>query len=108
MKKVIFVSMLTLASSLIPMTGGLVTESYAGAWQQAQDIQGTSGQAGSDANSGNYGSAREGAGAGFDGNKYNPTPPVQINGNGVVDPNDLKKDDPKPKPLHPSYVPPLP
>jgi hypothetical protein len=109
MKKVLFVSMLTLASSFIPVTGGLVPQSYAGAIDQLRDTAGTSGQAADDANSGNYGGAREGSGAGFDGNTYNPTPVVDLSGKqGVVDPNDLKQYDPPKPSLKPSYVPPLP
>lgn len=102
MKKVLLVSILTVASSLISV-------SYAGAWEQAQGVQGTSSDAANQANSGNYGNAREGAGAGFDGNTYNPTPVVDLSGKqGVVDPNDLKRYDPPQPSLKPSYVPPLP
>lgn len=109
MKKVAFVSMLTLASSFIPMKGGLIAQSYAGTFEQLQDIAGSSGQSADDANSGNYGGAREGSGAGFDGNTYNPTPVVDLSGKqGVVDPNDLKQYDPPESSLKPSYVPPLP
>lgn len=109
MKRVFWVSMLTLASSLMPVTGGLVPQSYAGAFDQLQDIAGTSGQAADNANSGNYGGAREGSGAGFDGNSYNPTPVVDLSGKeGIVDPNDLKQYDPPRPSLKPSYVPPLP
>lgn len=95
---------------LILASSSLVTRAYAGAWQQAQDIQGTSGQASDDAQSGNYDGGRRGSGAGFDGNTYNPpAPPVDLSGKrGIVDPNDLKQGDPKPPSLRPSYVPPLP
>lgn len=104
MKKVLLASMLILTSS------SLVTHVYAGAWQQAQDIQGTSGQASDDAQSGNYNGGRSGSGAGFDGNKYNPpAPPVDLRDKrGIVDPNDLRQGDPKPPSSKPSYVPPLP
>lgn len=105
MKKVALASMLILASSLIPITGGLL----AGALDQLRDTAGTSGQAADDAHSGNYGGSREGSGAGFDGNTYNPTPVVDLSGKqGVVDPNDLKQYDPPKSSLKPSYVPPLP
>lgn len=52
--------------------------------------------------------AREQAGCGFDYPCSEPTPVYLPNGNGVVDPNDLKQDDPEPQSLKPSYVPPLP
>lgn len=81
----------------------------AGAWEEAQGIRDASGSAASSANSGNYEGAREGAGTGFDGNTYNPTPVVDLSGKqGVVDPRDLKQYDPEPRSLKPSYVPPLP
>jgi len=109
MKKLLVVSMLTVASSIVFMNGGLATPLHAGAWGQAQDVEGTSGYAAGSANSGNYEGAREGAGAGFDGNSYNSPSVVDLSGKqGVVDPNDLKKYDPPQPSLKPSYVPPLP
>jgi hypothetical protein len=109
MKKVLIVSILTLASSLLPIAGGFVTNSYAGTLQQVEDIQNASGEAAGNANSGNYGRSREGAGAGYDGNRYNPAPTVDLRGKeGIVNPNTLKDNNPPPRSLKPSYVPPLP
>lgn len=56
-------------------------------------------------------SARAGAGAGFDSAGSSEPPPVDLSGCGehcTVDPAVLKKDDPPPVSLQPSYVPPLP
>jgi len=52
--------------------------------------------------------ARQQAGCGFD-YACPETPPVYLpEGGGTVYPDDLKQDDPEPKSLKPSYVPPLP
>lgn len=84
----------------------LCTALNAGAWEEAQGIRDASGSA---ASSSSYEGAREGSGAGFDGNTYNPTPVVDLSGKqGVVDPRDLKQYDPEPRSLKPSHVPPLP
>jgi len=54
-------------------------------------------------------SAKSGANQGWDTPASSEPPPVHLNCDPcVVDPADLKKDDPPPVSLHPSYVPPLP
>lgn len=106
MKKMLFVLMLMGVFTLLPVSGSFVSNGYAAgsALGQAQSIERNSSGA---AHSGSAESARERAGRGFDTPSGSP-PVVDLTGKkGVVDPKDLKKDDPKPRKLQ-KVVPPLP
>jgi len=95
MKKVLFLLAL-----------GCVSVAFAqSAYEQLEDTAG----GGNDAvNSTTEEQGRYKAGCGFD-YACPETPPVYLpDGGGTVYPDDLKKDDPKPQSLKPSYVAPLP
>lgn len=96
MKKIFGLVAFVMVSSYIT-NGGLSPKLYAdSAMDQLQDADESSSQAVDKANSGDYEGAHNDAGASFDGNNYNDGSVVDLSDKqGVVDPNDLKKDDPQ-------------